>query len=296
LLPFSPAPAQRADAVFTAESPYNLIRVLKTGRWSFLLLNDERFAQSVRHESGWTRRYHDVYALGPLLTTGRRALVLGMGAGSSIISARLTAPDLDVDAIEIDPKVVEASVRYFGIRPGANLRIHSADARLWLTRYNGSPFDIVQVDLFQGGPYVPFYLTTVEFFGETRRVMSPESVLMLNVFDPTAGRRLLHETAATLRRVFPALYVLTDETSSHMLLAFPAPVALEQVRERLASAAAYARAASTVRTASSKIKPLVPPPGTEIYTDDHAPVEQRIRAMLAEWNVIAAGQTSAKAR
>jgi len=25
-------------------------------------------------------------------------------------------------------------------------------------------YDLVHLDLYQGGPYVPFYLTTVEFF------------------------------------------------------------------------------------------------------------------------------------
>ncbi len=82
-------------------------------------------------------------------------LVLGMGAGTSIATTRATAPEIEVDAVEIDPKVIEAGVRFFGLQPDENLlRIHLADARPWLIR-NRAKYDLAQIDLYQGGPYIP---------------------------------------------------------------------------------------------------------------------------------------------
>ncbi len=53
---------------------------------------------------------------------------------------------------------------FFGLpQNDPKLRVHIADARPWLAEHAGKS-DLVHIDLFQGGPYVPFYLTTVEFF------------------------------------------------------------------------------------------------------------------------------------
>jgi hypothetical protein len=43
------------------------------------------------------------------------------------------------------------------------LHVPLADARPWLAEHAVNR-DLVHIDLFQGRPCVPFYLTTVEFF------------------------------------------------------------------------------------------------------------------------------------
>src|SRR5205085_5742093 len=144
----------------------------------------------------------DDFALGPLLVPTHRVMVLGMGGGGSIQATRLTAPDAAIDAVEIDGKVIDAAKRFFDLRPDSRLRIHTADARPWLNHDRGR-YELVHVDLYHGGPYVPFYLTTVEFFKQVRSRMSDDGLLMMNVFDPSRREDVLASMVATLKQVYP---------------------------------------------------------------------------------------------
>lgn len=270
------------DTIWIAESAYNLVRVVRQGERMMLLLNSRTSVHTVRDETGWTGRYYDDFVLGPLLVPVHRALTLGMGGGASIQAARLTAPDAEFDAVEIDPRVVEAGRRFFGIQPDRRLRIHTADARRWLTR-NAGIYDLVQVDLYHGGPYVPFYLTTVEFFHLVREHMSEGGLLMMNVFDVSTNQEVLASTTATLRKVVGGVYVFPAGYSTNKIVfAFAGPVSLDTIRARLASAGGTAPWAKLAAQAGAEILPATPPPDAVILTDDRAPVEEMTRRMLAE--------------
>src|SRR6185503_13681028 len=193
---------------------------------------------------GWTGFYYDAFALGPLLVPARRSLVLGMGAGASIQALRLTGPSIEVDAVEIDPRVVEAAARWFDVDIVADprLRVHVMDARRFLARDRGT-YDLVQLDVFQGGPYVPFHLVTAECFRLARARMSDDALLMMNVYDRSADEALLRRLAATLRRVFPSVMSARTDAGNFMLFAFTrVPSA-----ERLAFASPVLKSNATVR-------------------------------------------------
>jgi spermidine synthase len=272
--------------VWTDESPYNLVRVVRLRRFHLLTLNDDRASQSMHHDYGsWTGGYHDMFALGPLVAPARRLVVLGLGAGSSVIATRLTAPEVDVDAVEIDPKVVEAGTRFFGLDPrDPRLRVHIADARRWLAHDRGV-YDIAHVDLYQGGPYIPFYLNTMEFFRQIREHLAPDGLLMENVFDPGAGQELMNTTASTLARVFPSVFVLSDGRGSHMLFAFAARQTLEALRQKFASAAGRVAGPGVklLERASAAITQYDAAPAAAAFTDDHAPIEAMTRRAFAEY-------------
>jgi spermidine synthase len=249
-----------------------------------LLLNDERSAHTIRDESaGWTGHYYDYFALGPLLVPARRLLVLGMGAGGSIASTRATAPDIEIDAVEIDQKVVEAGVRLFGLQPDQNrLRVHVADARPWLARDQGH-YEIIHIDLYQGGPYVPFYLVTVQFFQMVRAHMSDDGLLMMNVFDVSDDRELLMSTAATLSCVFPTAMVLSVGSGNHLVFAFAGDRGADSIRSQLRKTEGGETFRRLAQEAATEMSDLVPPVGTPVFTDDHAPVEEITRRMLAKY-------------
>jgi spermidine synthase len=261
-------------SVWTAESSYNLVRVVRNGSQWWLQLNRPDAVQTVRDQDVvWTGYYYDRFALGPLLVPAKRALVLGMGAGGSIHSMRATAPEIVIDAVEIDPKVVEAAVRWFGIDPAdRRLHIHVADARRWLTR-NHETYDLVQLDVYQGGPYIPFYLVTEEFFRLAREHMNEDALLIMNVFDEGKNSELLFALAATMRRVFPSVMVESRGANS-MLFAFTRKRSADFVRQQLAERVV----AAPLRDA--QISEIVPPPATQGFTDNLAPVEEITRRML----------------
>jgi spermidine synthase len=264
--------------VWTAESAYNLVRVVQLGGQRMLQLNQPSSIHTVREGSGgWTGFYYDSFALGPLLVPARRALVLGMGAGASIQALRLTAPQVEIDAVEIDPRVVEAASRWFDVDIVADplLRVHVMDARRFLARDRGT-YELVQFDVYQGGPYVPFQLVTEECFRLARARMGDDALLMMNVYDRSADSAVLSRLAATLRRVFPSVMVSQTGAGNFMLFAFTRiPSA-----ERLAFHSPVLRSNGTVR--NLVLREVTVADGAPVFTDDLAPIEEMTRRMLAE--------------
>jgi spermidine synthase len=263
--------------LWTAESAYNLVRVVQFGGQRILELNHPSSIHSVRDGGAWTGYYYDYFALGPLLVPARRALVLGMGAGGSIEAMRRTAPSIAIDAVEIDPRVVEAASRWFDVDVVADprLRVHLMDARRFLSRDRGT-YDLVQLDVYQGGPYVPFHLVTEECFRLARARMSDDALLMMNVFDRSADGALRQRLAATLRRVFPSVLVGRTGAGNFMLFAFthvPSP-------ERLALSSPALRSDANMRRLA--LSEVVVADGAPVFTDDLAPIEEMTRRMLAD--------------
>lgn len=278
LLVTAPGLGWSHGSLWTAESAYNLVRVVQRGGQRVLELNHPSSVHSVREGRGvWTGHYYDYFALGPLLVPARRALVLGMGAGGSVRSMRVTAPSIEVDAVEIDPRVVEAASRWFDVDAGAekNLRVHVMDGRRFLARDRGT-YDLVQLDVFQGGPYVPFHLVTEECFRLARARMGDDALLMMNVFDRSRDTALLTRIAATLRRVFPSVLVGRTDAGNFMLFAFTRRASAERLALRSPLLGSNASLRDFVA------REVAVPEGAAIFTDDHAPIEEMTRRMLSE--------------
>lgn len=281
LLLLVPQRSWPAGTIWTGESAYNEVRVERQGQWLWLKLNAYDNVHTIRNErTGFTGHYYDDFALGPILTPAKRLLVLGLGGGGSIASTRMTAPEIEVDAVEIDPKVVEAAQRFFGVNPqDGKLRVHVADARPWLAKNRGS-YELVHVDLYAGGPYIPFYLVTREFFEAVRSHMSGDALLMMNLFDVSGKQELLASTMATLKQVFPTVAVLPVGYGNQMLLAFAGERSGDSIRGRLEDFQGDETIQRLARQAASRVGDVHVPRGTPVFTDDLAPVEEITRRMM----------------
>jgi hypothetical protein len=221
-----------------------------------------------------------------VIVPAKNLLVLGMGAGGSIQGSRAVASEIEIEAVEIDPEVVRVAGKFFGLpQNDPRLRVHIADARPWLAQHGTrGEFDLVHVDLFQGGPYVPFYLTTVEFFQLVRSRMADDGALIVNVYDLSAKKELLEAMGATMRRVFPSLEKLSRADGNHILFAFAEKRELAETVARLTAGGgpepAWVR--DLALKAAGEIVEFEPRPGAVVFTDDRAPIEEMTRRMLAE--------------
>jgi hypothetical protein len=250
-------------------------------RW--LVLNDSRFAQTIENVGGGSSGFYlDEFALGPVIAPARNLLVLGMGAGGSIQATRAVAPEIDIDAVEIDPEVVRVAETFFRLpQHDAKLRVHIADARPWLAEETAK-YDLAHIDLFQGGPYVPFYLTTVEFFRLVRERMTDRGVLIVNVFDRSAKHDLLDAMGATMHQVFPSLERLSRPDGNHIVFAFAEKRALEETIAQLKNGAGPEWVRELSKKSAQEMAEFEPQPGAVVFTDDKAPIEQMTRKMLSE--------------
>jgi spermidine synthase len=197
----------------------------------------------------------------------RRVAMLGTAAGTVARAYARYLPDTRVDAVEIDRELLDIGRRYFGLEPRPQLRTIAEDARPFL-RQTPDRYDVIMVDAYRQ-PYIPFYLTTHEFFALTRDRLTRGGVVAINVGHPEGSDRLERVLTATLRSVFA--YVARDpmEPTNTILMASDAPI----TRDRMAAPAG--ELPSDLRPlalrASTRLRPGLT--GGTVYTDDRAPVE-----------------------
>src|SRR4029079_10186567 len=117
--------------------------------------------------------------------------------------------------------------------------------------------------------YIPFYLTTREFFESVRDRLRPAGALIVNVGHPEGEAGLEKVLSATLGAVFPHVARAPIEDENTLLVASRVPLS----RERLRGAAEGL--APALRPIALKAAADLQPPleGGEVYTDDRAPVE-----------------------
>jgi spermidine synthase len=283
LLFVAPIPKAPPTVLWSGESAYNRIFVIENKELRLLALNDPRFAQTIeKADGGGSGFYLDEFALGPVIVPAKKLLVLGMGAGGSIQVTKQVVPDMEIDAVEIDPEVVRVAREFFALpQNDPRLHVHIADARPWLAEH-AAKNDLVHIDLFQGGPYVPFYLTTVEFFRLVRSRMVDSGVLIVNVYDKSPKQELLEAMGATLRQAFPSLERLSRADGNHILFAFAEKRELAETVARLKQGAGPAWVQELAQNVAGEMVEFEPRAGAVVFTDDRAPIEEMTRRMLVE--------------
>lgn len=114
--------------------------------------------------------------------SGQRALVIG-GAGHALAHG-LENRGATVTEVELDPIVRDVSDEYFQALDGATI---IDDGRRFVTAATSDTYDVVIVDAFAGPRYVPPHLTTVEFFDEINRILTPDGAMYLNMISSIEG-------------------------------------------------------------------------------------------------------------
>jgi len=160
-------------------------------------------------------------ALAALALSGepRRILVVGVGGGTLPAFLHRQYPAAEIDAVDIDPEVVNVAREYFGFREDALLRAHVSDGRKFIESAT-RPYDLIYLDAF-GTTAVPPHLTTREFLRAVRRIIKPDGVVVGNLwfrqFNP-----LYDSMVHTYRAVFDEVAVLqVVGTGNRILFALP---------------------------------------------------------------------------
>lgn len=106
-------------------------------------------------------------------------LVLGTGGGSQVTSLQQRFPDARIDAVEIDPQVVEVGKAYFGLTENERTILIIDDARRYLRRNPGKKYDLIVVDVFRSTS-IPGHLATREFVQELKVHLNREGRVVVN--------------------------------------------------------------------------------------------------------------------
>ena len=113
----------------------------------------------------------------------RRVAILGNAAGTTARAYEEFFPRTRVDGVEIDSELSQIGRRYFDMN-NPRLHLYHEDARPFLRRIDAD-YDVISVDAYRQ-PYIPFYLTTVEFFETVRDRLRDGGVLIVNAGHPRA--------------------------------------------------------------------------------------------------------------
>jgi len=287
------ASTERGEVIYEAETEYQYARVIERQDGRRVLELNEGVAMHslcaaecdagpggpLVPDSVLTGDYWDGHLVLGFLASERapeRVAILGNAAGTVSRAYEQFFPRTRVDGVEIDPKLSEIGRRFFDMN-NPRLHLYHEDARPFIRRSDAT-YDQISLDTYRQ-PYIPFYLTTREFFEEVGERLAPDGALIINVGHPEGEDGLEKVLSATLEDVFP--HVMRDPIE-------PTNTLLVASRSEL-SRASLARAAlrlphplrPVAHTALSEVeRPLS---GGQVYTDDKAPVEWLIDKSIVDY-------------
>ncbi|MGB5751853.1 MAG: fused MFS/spermidine synthase, partial [Thermoanaerobaculia bacterium] len=197
-------------------SPYQTLRVSESSGHRFLY-GDRTLYSSMRLEDQMPALAYQRYAAGSLLLNPeiKSLLSIGMGSGGVGSYLRTALPDLDIDFVEIDPAVVRVARQFFFFQDDPQTRAHVDDARQFLRR-SEKRWDYIHTDAYIGLS-IPFHLTTVEFFDEVKRHLTPDGIVGINVattLDAPFPQAILH----TLANRFSTVFAFAVRSSSNVYI------------------------------------------------------------------------------
>jgi spermidine synthase len=219
---------------------------------------------------------HLVLGLAGLDAPPRRVAILGNAAGTTSRAYEEFFPETRVDGVEIDAELSDIGREYFDMN-NPRLHLYHEDARPFLRRIDAD-YDQISVDAYRQ-PYIPFYLTTVEFFETVRDRLREGGVLVVNAGHPEGQDDLEKVLSATIGEVFPHQLRDPIEDTNTLIVASEAPLSADRLREAAADLPAGLR--GTAIAAASRLEP--PLEGGDVYTDDRAPVEWLIDKSIVDY-------------
>ena len=183
---------------------------------------------------------------------------------------------MQIDGVEIDGELTDIGRRFFDMRaPG--LRTFTADARPYLRRTK-ERYDAIFVDAYRQ-PYIPFYLTTKEFFELARDRLRPGGVVVVNAGHPEGSEDLEKVLGATLATVFPTVLRDPSQPVNTLLLGTMGSASAERLRRNAATLPDELQPLAL--EAAARVEPYLR--GGRVYTDDVAPVEWLIDSSIVSF-------------
>ncbi len=182
--------------------------------------------------------------------------------------------------MEIDPAIAEVGREWFNMTE-PNLNVIIDDGR-YVLRTSDETYDLIGVDAYKQ-PYIPFQLTTQEFFQEVYDHLSPTGVAVINVGRTETDYRLVDVISSTMRSVFPNVYVIdTERYENSIVIATRTPTSIDTFAESLAMQdnGTLIQTVGEASIQSGNIREVTEV--TRVFTDDHAPVERVVDQIILD--------------
>ena len=281
-------PAPFGKLIYSTESAYYYIQVVQrstpVGPENDLILDEGHAIHSIYNPNRLlTGDEWDYFLLAPFFNAGERvadvrsAAVIGLAGGTTARELTAVFGPIPIDGVEIDPKIIAVGRRYFGMTE-PNLTAIAADGRYFLTTTH-KRYDVIAVDAYRQ-PYIPFHLTTQQFFQDVRQHLTPRGVAAINVGRTATDYRLVQVIASTMHAVFPDVYTidLPAPRVNTIIVGTNEPTHLSNLAANMAAVRdpRLSRISGTVLPGHVRRVTATRP----VFTDDWAPVERVIDQII----------------
>jgi spermidine synthase len=277
--------------VYETESAYNYIQVIQQDGFTFLRLNDGQGIHSVynpdvlNYNGPWEQvlvaPFFNAAPYSPAQV--KRIAIVGLAAGTTAREATAVYGPIPIDGYEIDPKIVDVGRKYFDMNE-PNLNVHVEDGR-WGLEHSPYKYQVVSVDAYRP-PYIPFQMTTREFFQIVSDHLADDGVMVINIGRSPGDRQLIDALSSTAHSVFPSIYVMDlPNTFNSVLFATKAPTQAENLllnlRDRVTSGDTPQLLLEAMSTAATTLQPVKL--DGQVFTDDLAPIEWITNRMMVKF-------------
>jgi len=270
-----------ADQIYEKESAYNYIQVLEKDGYRYLRLNEGQGIHSIYHPEQqtfwgtWMQVLPAPFFNSPPFTPSDvdNVAIIGLAAGTTARQATSAFGPIPIDGFEIDREIIKVGQKYFEMT-GDNLNPIAQDGR-WGLAHSGKNYSIISIDAYRP-PYIPWHLTTKEFFAIVYDHLDSRGALVINVGRTPEDEKLLSGLTATIQSVFPSVYVMdVPGTYNSIIYATVQITDTRYLEENLVllldTDLADSTLVSAMRIALANLRQL--PEDGQVFTDNKAPIE-----------------------
>jgi spermidine synthase len=285
-LPAGIKPPQVGRLLYEKESPYGYIQVVQDGTRTELILNEGEAIHSIYDANSlYTGGPWDYMVVANSFRPAQESevrpddvAILGLAGGTAARQYTAAYGDrVQITGVEIDPDIVDVAHRYFHLDE-PNVHPVVADARYWVDT-QATKYDVIVMDAYRQ-PYIPFHLTTREFFSEVRAHLRPGGVAVVNAGRTASDYRLVDAIASTMAAVYPTVFLVdVPEFNNTLVYGTMEPVTLADVEHNL-SLVKEPFAQTIAQSVLSDGRLRVSPYHDQVFTDDLAPVERLIDEII----------------
>lgn len=277
--------------IYEIESAYNYIQVLEEDGYRMLRLNEGQGIHSVWHPSKidfdgpWKQFLAAPFFNRPDYHSEnvKSMAIIGLAAGTTARQATEVFGPIQIDGFEIDPKIISVGREFFQMDQ-PNLTAIALDGRWGLERMD-KQYDVIGIDAYRP-PYIPWHLTTIEFFETVYQHLSEDGVMVINVGRSPTDRRLIDGLAGTIQMVFPSVYIMdVPGTFNSIIYATVKPTTVDNLYNNLIYLYTQPDANPLlIKALEMFVKYQQPTPEISIvYTDDQAPIEWITNSMVLNY-------------
>jgi predicted membrane-bound spermidine synthase len=199
-------------------------------------------------------------------------LIIGLAGGTIARQLLESWPMAHIDGVEIDGEVVAVGREYFD-NDDDRISPFVMDGRIFL-QATDRKYDIILVDAYRQ-PYIPFHLTTTEFWQEVDEHLTEDGVVAINVASVKGvDDGLLQMIYATMKQTFPTITKVEVTSSNDILFAVRTekdPYTMADNLPKMPRATGLDQLRPVLRRKTSASVPGWR--DAKVLTDDKAPVE-----------------------